>query len=86
MLHHHHSIAEVAKFLEGGQQAVVVALVQADAWFIQHIKHPAEPRSQLAGQPDALGLAAGEAAVFPVEGEIDEANIGQKPEAGAQFP
>jgi hypothetical protein len=39
-------------------QAVVVALVQADAGFVQHVHHAGQARADLAGQADALRLAA----------------------------
>ena len=61
MLDHQHGVAQVAQTLERGEQPVVVALVQADARFIQHIQHADERRADLRGQADALRLAAAKA-------------------------
>ena len=43
---------------EGVDQAVVVALVQADAGFVQHIHHASQTRTNLRGQAYALRLSA----------------------------
>jgi hypothetical protein len=54
MLDHQHGIALIAQVLQRGQQPVIVALVQPDRGFVQHIEHAGQPRADLAGQPDAL--------------------------------
>jgi hypothetical protein len=36
------------------QQAVVVALVQADGRFVEHVHHAGQAGADLRGQPDAL--------------------------------
>ncbi len=48
--------------LQGGQQLVVVPLVQADGRLVQDIQHPHEAAADLGGQADALALAAGQGA------------------------
>ena len=58
VLHHQYAVANIAQVLQGANQAVVVALVQADAGLVQHIHHPCEARANLAGQPNALRFAA----------------------------
>ena len=58
MLHHDHRVAEIAQALERFQQPVVVALVEADAGLIQHVEHAGQARADLAGEADALALAA----------------------------
>ncbi len=58
VLDHDHAVAQVAQALQRGNQAVVVALVQADAGFVQHVHHAREARANLAGQANALGFAA----------------------------
>src|SRR5262245_8388317 len=52
-------VAHVAEALETAEQPVVVARVQADAWFVEDVKHADEAAADLAGEPNALGLAAG---------------------------
>ena len=40
------------------QQAFVIALVQADRWFVQHVHNANQPRANLARQTDTLGFTA----------------------------
>ena len=60
MLDHQHGILQVAQSFQGFQQSLVVARVQADARFVEHIQHAAQFRPDLRGQPDSLALAARE--------------------------
>src|SRR5438552_3299860 len=60
VLHHHHRVADVAQVLEGGQELLVVALVEADGGLVQHIDDPGELAADLAGQANALPLPPGE--------------------------
>ncbi len=46
------------RFLKRLQQAVVVALVQADGGFVEDVHDAGQPRADLRGQPDALRFAA----------------------------
>ena len=55
-------VAEVAQPGEGLDQPVVVALVQPDARLVEHVEHADQAGADLGGEPDALGLAAGERA------------------------
>ena len=54
MFHHQNGVAEVAQPPQRAQQAFVVALVQADRGFVQHIQHAGQAGADLAGQADAL--------------------------------
>ena len=58
MLHHDHGVALIAQVFQRGQKAAVIALVQPDRGFVQHVKHPGQATTDLAGQPDALAFAA----------------------------
>ena len=58
MLDHQHRIAQIPQARQGHQQAVIVALVQADRRLVEHIEHPGQARADLAGQSDALTFAA----------------------------
>ena len=73
MFDHDHRVAEVAQALERLQQALVVALVEADRRFVQDIKHAREPRADLRGEADALAFAAGERARGARQGEVVQA-------------
>src|SRR5260221_10058662 len=65
-----HGVAEIAKLLEGAEEAIVVAGVQADGRLVENVKYAAEARTDLRGEADALGFAAGERGGRTVEAEI----------------
>ena len=58
MLDHQDGVAQVAQMLQGVDQSIVVALVQANAGLVQHIHHTCQPRTNLRGQANPLGFAA----------------------------
>ena len=53
-------VAQVAQVPQGPEQPGVVARVQADRRLVEHVEHAGQSAADLAGQPDALALAAGE--------------------------
>ena len=55
-----HRVAHVAQPLQGGDQAVVVAGMQADRRLVEDVEHAHQPGPDLARQANALGLATGE--------------------------
>jgi hypothetical protein len=59
--------------------------VQADARLVKYIKDAHQPRADLRGQPDALGLAAAQRAAFAVQRQITQADVFEKAQAGANF-
>ena len=68
VLDHEERVALRAERFERLDQAIVVAGVQSDARLVEHIQNAGEIGSKLGGQPDALGLAAGERVRRPIEG------------------
>ena len=60
VFNHQHRVAQVLQAQQGLYQAVVVALVQTNRGFIQYIHHTCQARTNLAGQSNALALAAAE--------------------------
>ncbi len=78
VLDHQHGVAEVAQPDQRLDEAVVVALVQADGRFVEHVEHPDEARADLARQADALCLAPGERGGRPREAEVVEAHVEQE--------
>ena len=86
VLNDDHGIPKIAKVAEGLDEAVVVALVQADAWLVEDIQHPRKTRADLGGQPDALGFAAGKRAALAVELQVVQADFVQKPQSLLNLP
>ncbi len=78
VLHHDDRVAQVAQSLQRPDQALVVSLVQADGGLVEHVEHAHQPAADLAGQPDALRLAARQGPGRPGQGEIVEADIEQE--------
>ncbi len=85
VLDHDHAVAQVAQLPQGFDQAVVVALVQADGRFVEHVHDAGQARADLAGQADALGLAAGQGVGAPVQGQVAQAHVDQEVQPGADF-
>ena len=74
MLDHDQRVAQIAQALEGREQLVVVALVQADGGLVQNIQHAHERRADLGRQTDALALAAGQRARRARQGQVFQAD------------
>ena len=78
VLHDDEGVAEVTKPHEGLDEAVVVALVQADARLVEDVEHADEPGADLGGQADPLRLAAGERRRRSVEGEVVQPHVDEE--------
>ena len=78
-------VAEVAELFEGLDEAVVVALVEADGGLVEHVEHAAEAGADLGGEADALAFAAGEGGGVAVEREVAEADGAEEFEALDDF-
>ena len=85
VLHHEHGVAHVAQLQQRVQQRAVVARVQADGRLVQDVEHAHQPTADLAGQPDALRLAAGERRRGPVQRQIVQAHVEHKLQAVADL-
>ncbi len=82
---HDHRVAQIAQAGQGAEQAFVVALVQADGGFIEHVHHPDQAGADLRGEADALGLAAGQRVGLAFQREVIQTDIDQEAEAFADF-
>ncbi len=71
-------VAEVLEADQGLDQALVVALVQADRGLVEDVEDTDETGADLGGQPDPLGLATRQRAAGTVEGEVVEAHVEQE--------
>ncbi len=75
MLHHDDGVADVSQLLHGGDETVIVPLVQADGGLIQHVAHAHQLAAHLRGQADALRLTAAERTGLAREVEIVQAHV-----------
>ena len=56
VLHHDEGVADVPQVAQGGDELVVVPLVQPDAGLVQDVEDPHQGGADLGGQADALAL------------------------------
>ena len=75
MLDNQNGIAEIAQSFERTEQAAIVTRVQADGWFVKHIKHSAQARADLRGQANALRFSARKSCGRTVQGKVTEADV-----------
>ncbi len=75
VLDHDHRVAEVAQPVEGRDQLLVVALVEADRGLVEDVHHADQARPDLGRQADPLGLAAGERAGGAGHREVADADV-----------
>ena len=85
VLHHDQRVAQVAQLFQRGDQALVVALVQADGRLVQHVKHTSQAGTDLGGQADALRLAARQRAGGAGQGEVVQPHVQQEMQACLDF-
>ncbi|MNH10108.1 hypothetical protein D3C79_695760 [compost metagenome] len=85
VFHHDHRVAQVAQMVQGGQQAVVVALMKADGRFIEDVHHPHQTGADLAGESDTLRFTAGQGVGATIQGQVVEADIDQELKSFADF-
>ena len=86
VFHHHQGVSKIPEPHQGVQETVVVPLMQADAWLIQHIEHPGETGTDLGCETDALGFTAGERHRRSIKAQVVETNIKQEFQTQADFP
>ena len=70
---------------EGPDQALVVPLVEADRGLVEHVEDADQSAPDLAGQPDALRLAARQGRRRTGQGEVVEAHVEQELHPLAHF-
>ncbi len=75
---HDHGVAEVAQMGERVEQALIVALVQADRGLVEHVHHADQAGADLAGQPDTLRLAAGQGLGAAFQRQVVEPDVDQE--------
>ena len=85
MLHDNDRITKVTQVFEGADQAVIIALVQTDGWFIQHIHDPHQSGPNLGGQANALGFSAREGFCRTIQAQIGQPHVHQKFQTTADF-
>ena len=78
-------IAQVAQVAQGVEELVIVPLMEADRRFIEDVEDADQARSDLSGQANALGFAAGQGACRPRQSQVIEADSLEKGQASLDF-
>src|SRR6202030_2416048 len=78
VFHDEYGIADIARLLEGSEQPMVIARVQADGRLVEHIEHASKARANLSGQANALRFAAREGRGRTVQTEIAQPDFEQE--------
>ena len=68
-------VPQVAELFQRVEQPFVVAGVQADGRLVEDVRHAHQAAPDLAGQADALELAAGERRRGAVERQVAEPHV-----------
>ena len=71
-------VAEIPQPREGFDESPVVALMQTDGRLVEHVEHTDQTRADLGGQPDTLGLTAGERARGTLQRQVLQSDVEQE--------
>ena len=61
--------------MQCADQTLIVAWVETDCRFVQHVKHTAQAATQLTGKSDSLRLAVGKRSRSSAERQVLESHI-----------
>lgn len=81
MLNDNERIAQIAQFFQRGQQTVIIALMQADARFVQYIKHTLQTGTDLGSQTNTLSFSSGKRTGRTRQSQIIQTDIQQEIQA-----
>ena len=70
---------------ERADEPLVVALVQADAGLVEHVHHARQAAADLAGQADALRLAAAQRVGAAVQAQVRQADVVEEAQPAADL-
>src|SRR5689334_17521135 len=76
-----HRVAKIAQRRQSLQQLLIVARMQPDRRFVEHVQHSSQLRTDLRREPDALSLAAGQRRRSAIECYVTQAHRLQKTQA-----
>ena len=85
MLDHQHRVALLLQITQGFDQPAVVARMQTDRGFVEHVADPHQARADAGRQADPLQLAARKRVGRPIERQIFDADFVQEFEPLARF-
>ena len=78
-------VPQIAQLSEGFEETIVVALVQPNRGFVQHVHHTGQSTANLRRKPDALTFSARKRVCFPVQGEVVQSHAVEESKAAFDF-
>src|SRR4051794_18778320 len=81
MLHYQYTVPYITQIFQGCDQSLVIALMQANGWLVQHISDSLQLRSDLCCQADPLRFTPAERAGRTVQCKVSKSYIQQKLQA-----
>ena len=85
VLDNHQRVAQVAKFVQRVQQALIIAGMQSNSWFVQHIKHATQAAAQLARQTDPLEFPSRQSCGSTSQCEVFQTHIAKETQPALNF-
>ena len=85
VLDDHQRVALVAELLQRVEQDLVVARMQADGRFVQHVAHALQVAAELRGEADALRFAARQRRRGAIEAQVAKADFFEEQQAAFDF-
>ena len=85
MLDHQDGIADVAQVLQQTNQTIVVARMQTNRRFVQHIQGADQRRSEICGQLNSLRLTSRQSRSQTIERQIIQPHLDQEFQSPANF-
>ena len=78
MLNHNESVADVTQMLQGGNQPLVIPLMQANRRLIEHVQHPRQTGSDLGGKANTLRFPARKGTGGTVQRQVVQTDVEKK--------
>ena len=85
VLDHHHRVAQVAQAKQGLEQATIIPLMETDRRLVENVEDADETGTDLRGEPDALAFPTGQRRGRPIQRQIIQTDVDEKPEPFANF-
>ena len=85
VFHHKHGVSSISKCLKRMDELDIVALMQADAGFVEYVKYAYKLAANLCCKADALTFATGKAHRGTRKRQVIEADIKQEPQSRLDF-
>src|SRR5262245_35461367 len=78
VLNDNHGVARVAQTVQGGNEAIIVTLVQSDGRLIEHVAHTDYSGTDVRSQPNTLRFDSGQRCGRSIQSEIAESDTVQE--------